>query len=262
MPGFDITSILDFQPPRYICPNCRGLFKTIQHYKKELQGKNILQPYCPICKSEFVKDPNNPWSADTYPHKFLKESGNTVEYGQELFAHARILATLIRESKGERSWTEPWPTMRLFFEVLSRARHFVHFASWGISHLMIGALKVTSMRVPVYGFVSNVEEHARIELAEFPDEAPRLHAHVIQPTQGAWDAPHQKLIIVDGLLAFKGSTNLTNRAIRKADRGLDLNESITDFEQVTDLNNRYFAPVWKSIVNPAKNEIVMDEPPF
>lgn len=40
--------------------------------------------------------------------------------------------------------------MRTFFEVVSRARYFVHFTSWGISHVMIGALKMTSMRVPVY----------------------------------------------------------------------------------------------------------------
>jgi hypothetical protein len=119
------------------------------------------------------------------------------------------------------------------------------------------------MRVPVYGFVSGVEEYTRIELTEFPDEAPRLHAHVIQPAQGAWDAPHQKLIVVDGLFAFKGSTNLTNRAIRKADQGLDLNESVTNFQRVTDLNNRYFAPVWKSIARPKSNEIVMEDlPPF
>lgn len=241
MPGFDITSILDFKPPRYVCPNCRGLFNALKHSHLQVEGKRIWRTYCPICKSEFVKDPDNPWSAnaDTYPAKFLRESGNTVEYGQDLLEHARILATLIRESsKG----AHPWPTMRLFFEVLARARHFVHFASWGISHLMIGALKVTSMRIPVYGFVSSVEDHARIELTEFPNEAPHLHAHVIQPGEGAWEAPHQKLIVVDGLLAFKGSTNLTNRAIRKADHGLDLNEAVTDFEQVTDLNNKIFRP--------------------
>lgn len=260
MPGFDITSILDFKPPQYVCPNCRGLFRTLRTEIDSSTGKRVLRYYCPICSSEYIK---GEWETSLEPYSYLRSSGHTIQYGKDLFEHARTLASLIVEAKGNATWKEPWPTMRLFFEVLARSRYFVHFGSWGISHLMIGALKLTSMKVPVFGFVSNVEDHARQELIEFPNEAPNLHAHVIQPQQGAWDAPHQKLIVVDGLLAFKGSTNLTNRAIRKADRGLDLSESITDFEKVSDLNNRYFAPVWKNLANPANDEILTDDvPPF
>jgi hypothetical protein len=152
--------------------------------------------------------------------------------------------------------------MRILFETLTRARHFVHFASWGISHLFIGALKMTSMRVPVYGFVSNVEDHARAELMEFPREAPNLHAHVVPTRAGAWDAPHQKLVVVDGLLAFKGSTNLTNNAMRKADRGLDVSEVVTDFEEVKMLNNKFFAPVWKQLTVPDATEVKMYDDVF
>jgi hypothetical protein len=47
--------------------------------------------------------------------------------------------------------------MRTLFEVFSRARYLVHFTTWGISHLMIGALKMASMSVQVYGFASDVE---------------------------------------------------------------------------------------------------------
>ena len=99
--------------------------------------------------------------------------------------------------------------MRLFFEVLSRAKHFVHFTSWGMSHVMIGALKITSMRVPVFGFVSELSPASRVELTEYPDEAPRLIAKAIPTRDGIYDAPHQKIIIVDGLIGFKGSANLT-----------------------------------------------------
>lgn len=37
-----------------------------------------------------------------------------------------------------------------------------------------------------------------------------MNANVIPSAQGVYDAPHQKIVIVDGLVAFKGSTNLTN----------------------------------------------------
>jgi len=153
--------------------------------------------------------------------------------------------------------------MRLLFEVLSRARSFVHFASWGISHQLVGALKLTSIRVPVYGFVSSADRQIRAELTAFPDETPRLNAKVISPHTANFEAPHQKLVIVDGLIAFKGSTNLTNAALRKADTGLDVSEVITDYQMVVDFNNRFFAPTWKKIMAPDSTEVLIwDDPPF
>lgn len=261
MPGFDITSILDFKPPSYICPNCRGLFSRFKYVKVDPDDPwgGVNRTFCDAGQCEFVLGEFAP-EYGAIP-QWLKSEGLTIAHGQDLFEHARSFAMLVSQAKGSQ-WSGPWPTMRLFFETLSRAKHFVHFASWGISHLMIGALKLTSMRVPVLGFVSNVEEHARVELEEFPLEAPNLTAKAIPQRQGAWDAPHQKLIVVDGLIAFTGSTNLTNNAIRKADRGLDITEVVTDIEKVTQLNNRYFSPVWKNLVNPANDVIEAWGPPF
>lgn len=249
MPGFDITSILDFNPPRYICPACRGLMPTYNvNFKPE-----PAEYSCPVCAVkydvaiEFVDDPDwNPsWNIST--HDYFKRHGLVLDH-DDLLSHATVLAKVIRDSRARR----PWPTMRTFFEVVSRARYFVHFTSWGISHIMIGALKMTSMRVPVYGFVSNVEAHVRAELMDYPTEAPGLTAQVIPSSQGIYDAPHQKLLIIDGLVAFKGSTNLTNAGPRRADRALDISEAVTDFAEVTELNNKYFAPVWRQITAPAE----------
>lgn len=62
---------------------------------------------------------------------------------------------------------------------------------------------------------------------------------------GQWhEAPHQKLIVVDGLLAFKGAANLTLTGWRKAAKGLDHVEVVTKTEEIIDLHNRLFAPVW------------------
>jgi hypothetical protein len=57
-------------------------------------------------------------------------------------------------------------------------------------------------------------------------------------------ALHQKLVIIDGLLAFKGSANLTLNGWRKAAKGLDLVEVVTDVNEVTQLHNEYFSPAW------------------
>jgi hypothetical protein len=84
---------------------------------------------------------------------------------------------------------------------------------------------------------------------------------VIPSSQGIYDAPHQKLVIIDGLVAFKGSTNLTNAGMRRADRALDVSEVETNVAKVGDINNRYFAPVWKRI-NAPSDTYELDWPPF
>lgn len=227
-------------------------------HKKD--GEDFVKA-CPVCRMRF--EHNDPWGGgrDQGVYTWLLDNKYTVDHGQDLLSHSRTLATIIRDSKGS-SRRKPWPSMRLLFEVLANARSFVHFASWGISHIWIGALKANSVRVPVYGVVSNVEEFTRVELVDYPDEAPNFRVQVVPPRTAAFDAPHQKLIIVDGLVAFKGSVNLTNAGMRKADRGLDLLEVVTNFEDVVELNNRYFAPVWKRSTAPNKDVFDYDFPPF
>jgi hypothetical protein len=170
MKDFDISSILEFQPPKYICPACLGLFVQ---FDTRRESKALIYS-CPVCKVSFVYPgwDDNPTSV---PSMFGYGGYRIAE--ADMLAHARSLAMIIQSSKGIFSWKkepEPWPTMRLLLEMLARAKLFVHFTSWGISHVLIGALKATSMHVPVYGFVSNVESGARVELTEYPDEAPKL----------------------------------------------------------------------------------------
>lgn len=189
------------------------------------------------------------WNVST--HDYFKQNGLLLDHA-DLLSHATTLAKVVRESRGSkvRPRRDPWPTMRTFFEVVSRAKYFVHFCSYGMSHQLIGALKMASMRVPVYGFASNVEPSTRVELTEYPTEAPGLIAKVIPTEQNIYDAPHQKLLIVDGLVAFKGSANLTMAGLRRADRGLDLSETVTDYAEITELNNTLFAPIWRKITAP------------
>lgn len=252
MTGFDITSILDFNPPRYICPACRGLM----HYFKVDRKKEPIGHTCPVCRIRYDvaiqgdaddTDWKSEWNVTTAD--YFKANDLQLDHG-DLLSHATVLAKVVRESRGQvtlRPRRKPWPTMRTFFEVLSRAKYFVHFCSYGMSHQMVGALKMASVRVPVFGFASNVDANTRAELTEYPTEAPGLTAKLIPSEHNIYDAPHQKLLIIDGLVAFKGSTNLTNAGFRRADRGLDLSEIVTDYVQVTELNNKYFAPVWRGI---------------
>jgi phosphatidylserine/phosphatidylglycerophosphate/cardiolipin synthase-like enzyme len=134
--------------------------------------------------------------------------------------------------------------LRALFEALNTAKHFVHFTTYGISHSIIGALKMASQRVAVRGIVSNVDASALAELCGYPDEAPRFQIKTYG-TQASWaEMPHQKLVVIDGLFAFKGSANLTLNAWRKSAKGRDLVEIVTDVDEVIALHNRFFAPLW------------------
>lgn len=263
MSSFDITSILDFNPARFACPVCRGLISGPKtEWGRDRESKRLYTEFCPVCRVEFVR---GQYAEDGEGAlNWFREQGSAISLGPDLFEHARVLAKLIKDSHGLGfRQPRPWPTMRLLFEALSRARSFVHFASWGISHQLIGALKLTSIRVPVYGFISSPDRQITSELTEFPEETPRLHARVLSPRDTNFEAPHQKLVIVDGLLAFKGSTNLTSGAMRKADTGLDVSEVVTDYQAVADFNNRFFAPVWKKITAGDVTTVMMwDELPF
>lgn len=262
MPSFDITSILDFNPPSRICPACRGLIKDVKYEPSGVDPWSAPGTYsCPVCQVEFVGDfDDEPWSNPVSDH--FRHKGWVIDHS-ELIPHATALARVVRQAKGQGSSfisTKPWPTMRTLFEVISRAKYFVHFTTWGISHQLIGALKMASMHVPVYGFASSVEQHARVELTEFPDETPNFNARVISSTESIHDAPHQKILIIDGLVAFKGSTNLTNAGPRRADRALDVSELVTDSAEVTRLNNKYFAPVWRKLNSPGDTFTLQSSP--
>ena len=62
-----------------------------------------------------------------------------------------------------------------------------------------------------------------------------------------YELPHQKLIVIDGLLAFKGSANLTLTAWRKAQSGYNELEAVTNMENVINLHNRCFSAIWAKL---------------
>jgi phosphatidylserine/phosphatidylglycerophosphate/cardiolipin synthase-like enzyme len=120
-------------------------------------------------------------------------------------------------------------------------------------NILIGALKVTAQRVRVRGIVSGtrgemLSENTVSELTDYHDEAPEMHVKIYDSSRmGFTTMPHQKLIIIDGMLAFKGSANLTLAGWRKAAEGRDTVEVVTEVEQVIELNNRLFAPIWAEL---------------
>jgi len=137
--------------------------------------------------------------------------------------------------------------------------------SWNITEQLIGALKIISQRVAVRGIVSGAKDWIIEELTTHKDEAPMFDVKTF--SQGDWkNMPHQKIIVIDGLIAFKGSANLTVQGWRKSANGRDHVEVVTDVDEVIRLHNKLFAPVWSDFSSRG-HEIIMgdelyDEVPF
>jgi phosphatidylserine/phosphatidylglycerophosphate/cardiolipin synthase-like enzyme len=161
--------------------------------------------------------------------------------------HAQVLAQTARWYK-EQGHLDSLSPLGALYQALSEARMFVHFTTYGLDYEMIGALKMVGQRVPVRGIVSGVDANTS-ELTNSTDEATWLELKLYDSVRmnsrnGYQRMPHQKLVLIDGLLAFKGSANLRAQAWRKAADSLEVVEVVTDVDEVVNLNNRYFAPIW------------------
>jgi phosphatidylserine/phosphatidylglycerophosphate/cardiolipin synthase-like enzyme len=240
MAGFDIGSLLNFEPARFQCERCLGLLKRTP---TDVTAKT--NPSCPLCKVTYI-------ATDVFStsqmDRYLEHMGYSIQI-ENIFEHCKNLATIALKVRNleeeEGPFPQDYPPLRGLLEALSQARQFVHFTSYNISHVIIGALKLAAQRVSVRGIISGINEQTKRELEDFKSEAPRFRVRTFAANNQWEEIPHQKLLVIDGLLAFKGSANLTLNAWRNAAQGLEILEVVSDVEEVISLHNKYFSPIWK-----------------
>jgi phosphatidylserine/phosphatidylglycerophosphate/cardiolipin synthase-like enzyme len=256
--GFDLKTLLKFSPPDLICENCLGLWRLSAAQAGRVERSDAVS--CKLCNVAY-KAKNRSIRA------YLHDKGLEIHF-DDPFAHARELAELAMTyetlKKLRADFADMFSPMNTLFQSLAKAQQFVHFISYGISPMLIGALKMTSLRVPVRGIVSNVSGMALDELKADAHEAPQFTVRYYERSDkpSDWQAsPHQKLIVIDGLLAFKGSANLTTDGWRKAAAGQDHIEVVTNINEVVTLHNDLFSPQWAKFSD-IGDIIDTDEIPF
>jgi len=227
MPQFDIASLLRFTPPCYVCERCCALLTR-------------MDGMCAVCGVEYIITDEFPTFDD-----YFRQRGLTIGY-HDVIAHSQRLAHIagqFRAAGSVRGGSGAYPPMRALLQALHSAEHFVHFTTYGISALLVGALRMTAQRVAVRGIVSGVKTEVMMrELTDYRDEAPSLSLRLLSGEDRYF--PHQKIIVIDGLLAFKGSANMTDYGWRKAATGYEVIDVVTENSEVVELNNRYFSPIW------------------
>ncbi|WP_204142028.1 phosphatidylserine/phosphatidylglycerophosphate/cardiolipin synthase family protein [Halomicronema sp. CCY15110] len=216
-----------------------GRVKTTSNRNEAIhQGKLIEEEQglrCPSCEVLYICSGS---SKAREIGSFLK--GYRISSVDNVLGHSR---KLLRAS-GDLYES---PISKLFC-ALSKAEKYIHFVSYGIHDQVIGVLKAAKFRgVRVRGVVSNVNHWTANELKDTNKEMPYgWEINTYDSGTNYEEYPHQKVVIIDGLIAFKGSANLTMNGLRKAARGRDDFERVTNINKVIELNNRLFSSVWRS----------------
>ena len=122
-------------------------------------------------------------------------------------------------------------------------------------------MKLLGVRVSVRGIISDPKEYVFDELED--EHSQNFKVKIFKGVHpGSYDEmPHQKLIVIDGLIAFKGSANLTTSGWRKAAEGKDLIEVVTNVQDIVKLHNQFFAPNWSG-KGPFRPIICAEKIPF
>ena len=167
--GFDITSILDFHPPSYLCPACRGLIDIKLSWVGENPHRQSKYS-CPVCNVEYVqedRDSSDPWDGPSiYDH--FRSNGWVIDH-KDLFAHATTLAQVVKKSRSRRpSAPQRWPTARTFFEAISRAVLMIgsreqrgsHWPTTSGSHSTHSVGSPNMLKAPAVAAVDVTRRHA------------------------------------------------------------------------------------------------------
>jgi hypothetical protein len=137
MSDFDIASLSNLAPPKYLCQKCLAL--------DSIEITDAQQAVCQVCKVEYIA------TEGVNDHEvYLKAAGYSIEIDNVL-DYTMQLASINSDFGKPRI---VYPPLRILLRTLNSARVFVHFVSYGIDTMLLGALKTIAQKVDVRGIVS------------------------------------------------------------------------------------------------------------
>lgn len=260
MTGFDISTLVRFSPPSERCTLCLALWPTEM-------DRRAQQFMCPGCRAAYVRGPSAIvpgtystggsltelgssggisdqgifWSP-TYGAMYIDPSpGHKISLGPEPMAHAIELAKLANQLSHKKPDNPP---LRVLMQLLQSSRAFINLTSFSFDQFTLALLEMAAQTTSISAVFSGINPRDRALLDPIPSEAPDLQCRVEGTKADSADQNHGKLIVIDGLLAVVGSANMTRPAWRKAAANMEIVDVVTDISRVTELNNRYFSPLW------------------
>ncbi|MBE9242580.1 phospholipase D-like domain-containing protein [Synechocystis salina] len=219
------------------CPSCGALTNT-PHFMLKILSKSSSYSIdeineklvCPICQ---------------YENAFLYCDNKIDDYTLEnVYQIATGLSQLKDTCNPSIKNINKTPLVSLL-ELLTMSSKFIHICTYSFDIPMLFILKTVSIKIPVVLIFNEKVNNSWLleEISRSNKEDKNLSIYQVP-------RDHQKLIVIDGLIAIKGSQNFTSRAWRN----LEDNKEIADFEsdvtKVRELNNSFFASTikeWREI---------------
>lgn len=238
-----IRELIETNTLKTICTGCGTLYPRYGlnpdmdwHFTKIDDGYKLI---CRYCKKMYTK--HNPLRADDVP---LSEENFNVGIPKDSLRVVSTFAEVASKfypfiSEAEFRNCDFYPPS-LLYKAVKQAKHFVHLLTRSVDSSMLDVLGQTDIQVR--GFISSTEGINNLS---------RLNHY----NQGNWQKGlgffqniHTKLLVIDGVLAFKGSANLSEYAWRGAfgNYPKDIIEIVIDPLEIARLNNLYFVPTWSN----------------
>ncbi|WP_333602447.1 phospholipase D-like domain-containing protein [Atlantibacter hermannii] len=210
-----IQSIHELHVPSAICTNCRLIHEDSYTTICSVCGMNTL--------TELNKNKSNFNSSNIY--NYLKNYLEIHSVKKRYFSIEPVLEKL-----------------------LMNAKMYVHFCTYTIDKLVLDMLeRVASNGVQVAGVVglsSKILPNIERLNNKFPGVCKIIPWE--SATENKYNLPHQKFIIIDGMICFAGSMNLTKDGFSKLDQNppFELFLPVTNIDDIVAINNEYLTPLF------------------
>src|SRR5690242_13235568 len=129
MSTFDSKSLLQFHPPRYLCKQCCAIFVS----GWEFHQRGSFE--CPVCRVEYVAGQDG---SPSRPSEFLDQAGYGVSFQNKFEQASRLAAIGMRDR-------DSYTSINLLLSAIEASKAFVHVATFNVSDLFIGALKLAAL---------------------------------------------------------------------------------------------------------------------
>lgn len=144
--------------------------------------------------------------------------------------------------------------LNLLIDAISKSKNFINFLTYNIDTTFLSLLYLASRFTSVRGIVAGTPWNSengggnfnRSLLETFHDTTSR-EMDFAMLVDNDIEENHTKLVIIDGLLAFGGSVNLSYRGYKKASKGKELPLVESNPDKVIEMNNSYFANQWTKL---------------
>ena len=130
MSGFDISNLVRFNPPRYLCEKCLAI-------DEPAYNRRGSESVCSVCHVEYLAtDGYQKAEVDRY---LSCEARLGVRFSDPI-AHGRTLAEIAGKFNGSSGPGRYYPPdLHTLYDLLLAAESFIHFSSMNITHVLIGA---------------------------------------------------------------------------------------------------------------------------